>query len=104
MLEATGYLADGAPAHGVRLGDDARSACRSRDFAPDALWRSESGLSAYFKLDAFAGRLARETGRFWQQASTVNRRTSVDRQLLRQLSALERSFVAAGLDAAQPRA
>ena len=164
VLEATGYLADGSPAHGVRLGDDARRACRSRDFAPDALWRSESGLSVYFKvapdappeqiegwrrqiwnqgfapllwivsperigiyngfgrpresgdavvhrlrtfetiatalddLDAFAGRLAMETGRFWQQVRAVNRRTSVDRHLLSQLSALEHNLVTAGLD------
>lgn len=164
VLEATGYLAGGEPAPGVRLGDDARRACRSRDFAPDALWRSESGLSVYFKLapdaptgqvegwrreiwnqgfapllwivspervalyngfgqprelgdaaahrlhtfetivsaldelDAFAGRLAMETGRFWQQADAVNRKTSVDRQLLSQLSVLEGNLVTAELD------
>ena len=167
VLEATGYLAHGVPAHGVRLGADARSACRSRDFAPDALWRSESALTVYFKfapavppdeevaswrreiwnqgftpllwvvsperidlyngfgqpresgdatahrlrkfetiagalddLDAFAGRLAMETGQFWQheRAAGINRKTSVDRQLLSQLSALEGNLVAAELD------
>ena len=164
VLEATGYLAQGKPAHGVRLGDDARNACRSRDFQPDALWRSDSALTVYFKftpavphdeqvagwrreiwnqgfapllwvvsperidlyngfgqpresgdaathrlrtfetivdaldeLDAFAGRLAMETGQFWQQTDTVNRRTSVDSQLLSQLSSLERNLVTAEL-------
>ena len=163
VLEATGYLANGAPAHGVYLDDGARSRCRSRDFAPDALWRSDSALTVYFKfapeappdeqvagwrreiwnqgfapllwvvsprridlyngfgrpletgdtdthrlrtfrtieraldeLDAFAGRLSMETGRFWQQAGAVNRKTSVDRQLLSDLAALERDLVAAG--------
>ena len=39
-----------------------------------------------------------ETGRFWQEAGAVSRRTSVDRQLLSQLSALERNLVAGRLD------
>ena len=167
VLEATGYIENGAPAHGVHLGGEARSRCRSRDFAPDALWRGDSALTVYFKhapeapsdeqvagwrreiwnqgfapllwvvspqridlyngfgrpretgdtgahllrtfltiksaleeLDAFAGRLAMETGRFWQQedARAVDRGTSVDRQLLRDLSALEHNLVAAGMD------
>ena len=46
----------------------------------------EEGLD---KLDAFAGRLAMETGEFWQKAPDVNRRTSVDKQLLSDLAALE---------------
>ena len=167
VLEATGYLAGGEPAHGVLLGDAARAGCRTRRFAPDALWRSESALTVHFKyepdvpseervaewrravwnqgfapllwvvsperidlyngfgrprasgdadahrvrwfrtvegaldeLDAFAGRLAMETGRFWQQAEAVDRRTSVDRQLLSDLAALERDLAAAGLDRA----
>ena len=54
-------------------------------------------------LDAFAGRLAMETGRFWQQTRAVDRRTSVDRQLLSDLAALERDLVAAGLDRAAAR-
>ncbi len=49
MLEATGYLENGTPAHGVRLGDEAHSRCRSRDFVPDVLWRSDSALTVYFK-------------------------------------------------------
>ncbi len=51
------------------------------------------------RLDAFAGRLAMETGRFWSEsrARPVNRRTSVDRQLLSDLLELERTLEAAGL-------
>ena len=169
VLEATGYLAGGEPAHGVLLGDAARRGCRTRQFTPDALWRSDSAVTVHFKyepevptddrvaawrreiwnqgfapllwvvsperielyngfgrprasgdadehrlrtfrtveraldeLDAFAGRLAMETGRFWRQAgaAAVDRRTSVDRQLLSDLAALERDLVAAGLDRA----
>ncbi len=165
VLEATGYLSNGEPAHGVFLGEDARIKCQAREFSPDAMWRSDSALTVYFKsepevpseaevaqwhqeiwnqgfapllwvvsphkidlyngfarpqetedaakhrlgtfrniereldeLDAFAGRLAMETGRFWQQASSVDRRTSVDRQLLDELAKLERSLVLMGLD------
>ena len=142
----------------------AQTRCRSRNFAPDALWRSDSALTVYFKhapeapsdeqvadwrreiwnqgfapllwvvspqrIDLyngfgrpagnrrhgctqaplvphnrarvwtsstrFAGRLAMETGRFWQQADNVNRRTSVDSQLLSDLAVLERDLVKAG--------
>ena len=164
VLEATGYLENGEPAHGVYLDEDARIKCQAREFTPDALWRSDSALTVYFKfeskvpsdeqvaqwrreiwnqgfapllwiisperidlyngfgrpretgdanrhrlktfqkieseldnLDAFAGRLAMETGRFWQQTSAVNRRTSVDRQLLSDLSVLERDLVELGM-------
>lgn len=169
VLEATGYLADGQPAHGVLLGKKARDLHRTKEFVPDALWRSDdsalkwrddSALTVYFKhepkapsgdriavwrreiwnrgfapllwvvspekidvyngfgrpeqdgdadthrlktfervetelekLDAFAGRLAMETGRFWETAPEVNRKTSVDRQLLRHLHALERDLM-----------
>ena len=165
VLEATGYMAHGEPAHGVYLGEDARTKRQAREFSPDALWCSDSALTVYFKstpevpsedevaqwhreiwnqgfapllwvvspekidlyngfdrprrtgdaathrlrtfqkikneldaLDAFAGRLAMETGRFWQQAGTVDRRSSVDRQLLSDLAALERDLVSRGLD------
>ena len=165
VLEATGYMANGEPAHGVCLDEDARIKCQAREFSPDALWRSDSALTVYFKsapevpseeevaqwhreiwnqgfapllwvvspqkidlyngfdrprgtgdaathrlctfqkiknelddLDAFAGRLAMETGRFWQQTSAVNRKNSVDRQLLSDLSALERDLVEVGMD------
>ena len=165
VLEATGYIANGEPAHGVYLDEDARAKCQAREFSPDALWRSESALTVYFKnepevpseeqvarwhreiwnqgfapllwvvspqkielyngfdrprkprdatrhrlrtflriekelddLNTYAGRLAMETGRFWQQASSVDRRTSVDRQLLVDLAALEHDLVTMGLD------
>ena len=166
ILEATGYLAHGQPAHGVYLGDEARSRYRTRDFSPDALWVGESALTVYFKdepqtpseeqvagwrreiwnqgfspllwvispekielyngfgrpqeagdaaahllrtferiesalneLDALAGRLAMETGRFWQEpfASQVDRRTSVDQQLLSDLATLEHKLVNANM-------
>ena len=164
VLEATGYLADGQPAPGVLLGDEARTE-RFREFSPDALWRSNSALTVYFKfepsipsdeqvakwrrnvwnqgfapllwvvspekieiyngfgipqrtgdadahrletflrlekgldrLDAFAGRLAMETGRFWQQETRIHRETSVDQQLLNDLRGLERNLVDAGLE------
>lgn len=165
VLEATGYLENGEPAPGVYLDHDARAKCQAREFSPDALWRSDSALTVYFKLepevpssekvarwrreiwnqgfapllwiispkkidlyngfgqpqenedatthrlrtfrrieneldnlDAFAGRLAMETGRFWQQKSAVNRRTSVGRQLLSDLFVLERDLMELGMD------
>ena len=166
VLEATGYLADGEPAHGVRVGDVAPLGGRPGGFRPDALWEGDSALTVYFKsepaapsgeqvagwhrdiwnrgfapllwvvsperielyngfgrprqsgnaaehrlrtferieskleeLDAFAGRLAMETGRFWQEptAREVDRKTSVDRQLLSDLAALERDLVTADM-------
>ena len=167
VLEATGYLDGGEPAHGVLLGDEARRGCRTREFAPDASWCGDSALTVHFKyepdvpeddrvaewrrevwnqgfvpllwvvsperidvyngfgrpqasgdaaahrlrefrtveraldeLNAFAGRLAMETGRFWRHAGDVDRRTSVDRQLLADLAVLERDLVAAGLERA----
>ena len=169
VLEATGYLTNADPAHGVHLDEDARGKCRTRDFRPDALWRSESSLTVYFKveqevpsddqvagwrreiwnqgfapllwvispekidiyngfglpqktgdadkhrlrtferveseldkLDAFAGRLSMETGRFWQEplAHQVDRKTCVDQQLLSDLAALERNLVDAGMSRA----
>lgn len=167
VLEATGYLQDGAPAHGVRLGADARRHRRGRSFAPDALWQGPSALTVYFKygdghtdeaeieswrreiwnegfapllwvvspqqvelyngfgrpvsrdeasrhrlrtfmtierelqeLDELAGRLAMETGQFWLRPEAVNRKTSVDEQLLSDLAALERDLVRADLDRA----
>ena len=164
VLEVTGYLENGEPAHGVYVEDDARTRCHAREFKPDALWRSDSALTVYFKLerkdpsteqveqwrqeiwnqgfapllwvvspdridlyngfgrpretedatthrlrtfkliaseldklDGFAGRLAMETGQFWQQAPSVDRKTSVDRQLLNDLAALEHDLVEARL-------
>ena len=51
VLEATGYLTDGEPAHGVYLSAEAGGQPRFRDFCPDALWRSESALTVYFKYE-----------------------------------------------------
>lgn len=51
VLEATGYLEDGEPAHGVYVEDDARTRCHAREFEPDALWCSDSALTVYFKLE-----------------------------------------------------
>jgi hypothetical protein len=48
ILEATGYLQDGSPAHGVKIGDEARRHRRGRSFAPDAVWRGASSLTVYF--------------------------------------------------------
>ena len=45
------------------------------------------------ELDALAGRLAMETGQFWRERLHVNRKTSVDGQLLRDLRHLERHLV-----------
>ncbi len=52
VLEATGYLSDGEPAHGVYLSGEADGLPRFRDFSPDALWRSESALTVYFKYES----------------------------------------------------
>ena len=160
VLEATGYLVNGQRAPGVRLGDEARSNYRGREFAPDALWSNDSALAVYFKLtteepfddevakwrreiwnhgfapllwvvsptridlyngfgtpkktgdaaahllesfdrvegeleklDALAGRLAMETGQFWQQQKNVNRNTSVDQQLLSDLAVLQQDLI-----------
>lgn len=169
VLAATGYIADGAPANGVLLDNDARGSRRGRAFVPDALWSGQSSLTVYFKsveasppddeiaawrqeiwnegfapllwvvspdridlyngfgrpfpsadaaknrlatfeaidaslaeLDALAGRLAMETGQFWLNAPSVDRKTAVDQQLLSDLAALERDLVAAEL--ARPEA
>ena len=51
VLAATGYLPDGQPAAGLHLGQDASSRRRNRNFSPDALWRSPSSLTVYFKFE-----------------------------------------------------
>ncbi len=51
VLAATGYLPDGQPAAGLYLGQDARNLRHRRDFSPDALWRSPSSLTIYFKFE-----------------------------------------------------
>lgn len=54
VLAATGYLPDGRPAPGLRLGTEAQSSRHGRVFAPDALWRSASSLTVYFKFEPSA--------------------------------------------------
>ncbi|HVC35255.1 MAG TPA: hypothetical protein VNL16_17210, partial [Chloroflexota bacterium] len=49
VLEATGYLIGGERAPGVRLNEEARANRRGRQFEPDALWRSPSAVTVYFK-------------------------------------------------------
>ena len=56
------------------------------------------------RLDALAGRLAMETGRFWSLEPRVSRKTSVDGRLLRDLRHLERRLVDADLDRAAAQA
>ena len=51
VLEATGYFPDGQPASGLQLGAAAQISRRGREFVPDALWRSQSALTVYFKSE-----------------------------------------------------
>ena len=51
VLAATGFLPDGQPAPGLLLGTDAQVSRRGRAFTPDALWRSTSSLTVYFKFE-----------------------------------------------------
>ncbi|WP_321897212.1 HsdM family class I SAM-dependent methyltransferase [Burkholderia cepacia] len=164
VLAATGFLPDGQPAPGLLFGAQAQSSRRGRVFSPDAMWRSASSLTVYFKfeesapadelvsqwrrevwnegfapllwvispqridlyngfgapvkegdaqkhlirrfesieaslkeLDALAGRLAIETGQFWAQVPSVDRKTGVDQRLLSDLGFLERDLVAGNL-------
>ena len=54
--------------------------------------------SALSELDALAGRLSMETGQFRRQTPTIDRKTSVDRQLLSDLASLEHDLVGANLE------
>ena len=70
VLEATGYLENGEPAHGVYLDEDARTKCPTREFTPDALWRSDSALTVYFKVelkDPSAEQIAQWRREIWNQ-------------------------------------
>lgn len=51
VLAATGYFPDGQPAAGLYLGQDVHGQRRGHAFAPDALWRSPSSLTVYFKFE-----------------------------------------------------
>lgn len=70
------------------------------DQSPSRPAKAATGLSA---LNALAGHLSMETGRFWHQEKRVNRSNAVDRRLLDDLAALQDSLLAArlGVDAAQ---
>ena len=50
------------------------------------------------KLDQFAGRLAMETGQFWNQRHSITRETSVDHKLLSDIAFLEDDLNTAGLE------
>lgn len=50
LLEATGYLPGGLPAPGLNLEAKPLSA-RPGSFAPDAMWRSASSITVYFKWE-----------------------------------------------------
>jgi len=54
VLTATGFLPDGQLAPGLRLGTEAQSSRHGRVFTPDALWRSASSLTVYFKFEQSA--------------------------------------------------
>ena len=56
------------------------------------------------RLDTLAGRLAMETGQFWRLEPRVNRETTVDRRLLRDLDRLEHELVIADLDRGEAQA
>ena len=64
-LEATGFLSGGKPAKGVRLGKDALTEWRGRSLRPDAVWRSNSGLTVYFK--AVPGQPSNEKVAQWRR-------------------------------------
>ena len=56
------------------------------------------------RLDTLAGRLAMETGQFWCLEPRVNRETSVDRRLLRDLNRLETVLTDAKLEQSEAQA
>ena len=73
---------------------------RASDAEDHRLGTFENIESQLRELDALAGRLAMETGRFWahESAAAVNRKTAVDRKLLSDLAKLERGLVASDLE------
>ena len=56
------------------------------------------------QLDTLAGRLAMETGQFWRLEPRVNRETSVDRRLLRDMDRLESVLLGAKLEQGEAQA
>lgn len=75
-------------------GDAARSKIRTFRLIADEL----------AQLDALAGRVSMETGQFWRKIDRVNKRGSVDVQLLSELGRLENDLVQSGLPADQAQA
>lgn len=67
------------------------------DAEANRLQTFENIASELDRLDSFAGRLAMETGQFWRNEPSVDRKTGVDQLLLSDLSSLERDLVAKGL-------
>ena len=65
--------------------------------ADETAGANSNGHLGLADLSARAGRLAMETGQFWQQESRVTRKSSVDHRLLRDMTALEHILVDAGL-------
>lgn len=66
--------------------------------------RFENIEESLSELDELAGRLAIETGQFWTQVPTVDRKTSVDQKLLSDLAFLEHDLVAGNLARAAAQA
>lgn len=52
VLSATGYFPDGQPATGLYLGQEVQRLRQGHNFVPDALWRSPSALTIYFKFES----------------------------------------------------
>ncbi len=62
-----------------------------QSFAPQS---EQKGLQ---ELNAVAGRLSMETGRFWQAEPRIDRSEAVDKCLLRDIASLEQALLKAGL-------
>ncbi len=71
---------------------------RTEDADKNRLDTFENIRTELDRLDKFAGRLAMETGQFWSKASSVTRKTSVDRKLLSDLAILENDLINARLE------
>ena len=49
VLQSTGYMYEGTPAPGVRMGAEAQGYRRGHRFAPDASWTGPTATTVYFK-------------------------------------------------------
>jgi hypothetical protein len=76
----------------------------SDDAAKHRIQAFQNIAGALADLDSLAGRLAMETGQFWMQAPSVDRKTSVDQQLLSDIAFLERDLVGSDLNRADAQA